>query len=101
IETPEQGWAEYFATPSIPAVRDYTFKSDARAYELGGTSNYPGNVVLGASVALINEVGPAAIARHSLALGDELIAGLDAMGVPVVSPRRPEERSGIVSFTLG
>jgi cysteine desulfurase/selenocysteine lyase len=101
VVTPPQGWAEYFATPSIPAVRDYDFHADARAFEVGGTGNYPGNVVLAASVALLNEVGPAAIARHSLELGDELIAGLEALGATVVSPRRPEERSGIVSFTLG
>jgi selenocysteine lyase/cysteine desulfurase len=101
IRQPAEGWAEYFATPAIPAVRDYDFVDDARAFELGGTANYPGNVVLGAAVALLNTVGPAAIEQHVLGLGDYLIAGLERAGASVVSPRPRHERSGIVTFTLG
>lgn len=101
IREPAQGWAEYFATPDIPAVRDYEFLDDARAFELGGTANYPGNVVLGESVALLNEVGAEEIWRHVLELGEELAEGLERAGARVVSHRKAEERSGIVSFTLG
>ena len=101
IRQPAEGWADYFATPTIPAVRDYDFVDDARAFELGGTANYPGNVVLGAAVALLNEIGPAAIERHVLDLGDELIEGLERAGTGVVSPREGPARSGIISFTLG
>jgi selenocysteine lyase/cysteine desulfurase len=101
IQQPAEGWAEYFATPGIPAVRDYDFVADARAFELGGTANYPGNVVLGAAVELLNEVGPTAIAEHVLELGEYLIDGLLRAGAVVVSPRQRQERSGIVTFTLG
>ncbi len=101
IRQPEVGWAEYFATPTIPAVRDYDYVDDARAFELGGTANYPGNVVLGAAVGLLNAVGPAAIKRHVLTLGDYLIEGLQRAGAQVVSPRDERSRSGIISFTLG
>jgi selenocysteine lyase/cysteine desulfurase len=101
VEQPPEGWAEYFATPSIPAVRDYDFVADARAFELGGTANYPGNVVLGEAVALLNAVGQDAIARHVLDLGEHLIDGLLRAGAAVVSPREPAARSGIVTFTLG
>jgi selenocysteine lyase/cysteine desulfurase len=101
VEQPPEGWAEYFATPSTPAVRDYDFVGDARAFELGGTANYPGNVVLGEAVALLNEVGQAAAARHVLDLGEHLIDGLLRAGAAVVSPRDEPSRSGIVTFTLG
>jgi selenocysteine lyase/cysteine desulfurase len=101
IEQPAEGWAEYFATPGIPVVRDYDFVGDARAFEIGGTANYPGNVVLGAAVGLLNELGPEPIARHILELGEHLIEGLLRAGAVVVSPREEAARSGIITFTLG
>jgi selenocysteine lyase/cysteine desulfurase len=74
---------------------------DARAFELGGTANYPGNVVLGAAVGLLNAIGPPAIEQHILDLGDHLIAGLHRAGAVVVSPGERQLRSGIISFSLG
>jgi cysteine desulfurase / selenocysteine lyase len=101
VRQPPQGWAEYFATPSTPAVRDYDFVDEARAFELGGTANYPGNVVLGASVALVNELGPEKIEAHVLDLGDRLIEDLRRAGATLVSPAERPARSGIITFTLG
>jgi cysteine desulfurase / selenocysteine lyase len=101
IVQPPQGWAEYFATPTIPAVRDYDFTPTARRFEIGGTANYPGNVALGASLALINELGRDAIAEHVLQLTDQLIDHLGAAGATLVSPPERKARSGIITFTLG
>jgi selenocysteine lyase/cysteine desulfurase len=101
IEQPPDGWAEYFATPSTPAVADYSYTPAARRFELGGTANYPGNVVLGAAVGLLNEVGPAVIEAHVLDLGERLIEGLRRAGATVVSPEDRSARSGILAFTLG
>jgi cysteine desulfurase/selenocysteine lyase len=101
VEQPGEGWAEYFATPTIPAVRSYDFTTTARRLETGGTANYPGNVVLGASVALVNQLGIAAIEEHVLRLSGQLIEGLRRRGASVVSPAGEGERSGIVTFTLG
>jgi selenocysteine lyase/cysteine desulfurase len=101
IAEPPQGWADYFATPDIPAVRDYSFGSGARRFEVGGTANYPGNVALGASLALINRLGIAAIEAHILDLTDQLIDRLRAAGATLVSSPVRAERSGIVTFTLG
>ncbi len=101
VAEPEQGWAGYFATPEIPAVRSYDFVSGARRYEIGGTANYPGNVALGASVALLNEVGSAAVAGHIVRLTDLLIDRLRSVGAQVVTPPEQSARSGIVTFTLG
>jgi selenocysteine lyase/cysteine desulfurase len=101
IAEPPEGWAEYFATPEIPAVRPYTFVGGARRFEIGGTANYPGNAVLAASLRLINALGRDAIAAHIVRLTDRLIDRLHSIGAGVVSPPEPEARSGIVSFSLG
>ncbi len=101
ITEPSQGWAEYFATPDIPAVRPYDFTPTARRFEIGGTANYPGNVVLGASVALINQLGRDVVAEHIFQLTDQLIDGLRTAGAAVVSPPERTVRSGIITFTLG
>jgi selenocysteine lyase/cysteine desulfurase len=101
IAQPAEGWAEYFATPTIPAVRSYDFTPSAQRFEVGGTANYPGNVVLAASLSLINQLGPDAIADHIFRLTDQLIDRLKQAGAVVVTPAEPEARSGIVTFTLG
>jgi selenocysteine lyase/cysteine desulfurase len=101
VTAPAGGWAEYFATPSIPAVRDYEFVADARRFEIGGTANYPGNVALGASLALINELGREAIFTHIVGLTERLIEAMNRADLSLVSPPAPGERSGIVTFTLG
>lgn len=101
VTAPPQGWAEYFATPSIPAVRDYDFVVEARRFEIGGTANYPGNVALGASLALINDLGRDAIFAHIFGLTERLLQAFQRDGVSVVSPPEPTARSGIVTFTLG
>jgi selenocysteine lyase/cysteine desulfurase len=101
VAEPPQGWAEYFATPDIPAVRAYDFTPTARRFEIGGTANYPGNVALGASLALTNELGLAGIEAHILNLTDLLIDRLRAAGAMLVSPEERAARSGIVTFTLG
>ena len=101
IETPAAGWAAYFATPDIPAVRDYTFVRGARAFEIGGFSNCAGNVALAAAVGLLNEVGPVAIEKHVVQLTDLLIERLRHAGATVVTHPERECRSGIITFTLG
>ena len=63
--------ARYFGTPSIPAVRLFMNSFRRRgALRWEAPSNYPGNVVLAASVALVNELGREAIADHIPALRD-------------------------------
>lgn len=101
IAEPAVGWARYFATPDIPAVRDYDFVPSARRFESGGTANYPGNVALGASLALINEIGIKAIESYILGLTQNLRGRLSAAGAVVVSPSEPAARSSIVTFTMG
>lgn len=101
IAEPEEGWAEFFGNPKLPPVNTYRFLQSARRFEIGGTANYPGNVVLAASLQLMNELGKPAIEQHIRQLTDLLIDRLQSIGAKVVSPPEPEARSGIISFTLG
>jgi selenocysteine lyase/cysteine desulfurase len=101
VETPEGGWGEYFQTPSMTPVRDYGFVKTAQRYEVGGTANYPGAVGLAAAIKLILGLEQKKIAAHVFHLTERLIARLDDLGVEVVTPRRSENRSGIVTFSIG
>jgi selenocysteine lyase/cysteine desulfurase len=100
VVPPEGGWGEYFRTPTITPLQPVAFTPEARRYETGGTGNYPGMVGLAASLGLINELGPDAIARHIVGLTDQLLDGLARLPVRIVTPRDARHRSGIVTFTL-
>ncbi len=100
LETPEGGWPRYFSTPETSPLRDYEFPTAAKSFEIGGTANYPGAVALGASLALVNEIGIDRVESHVLALAGRLQEELDRLGVRVVSRPEPEARSGITTFTV-
>jgi len=112
VETPPGGWGEYFQTPNIlptgkPSAGNsstsdsqtagFHYTPQARRYEHGSTANYPG----AASIKLIEELGQTNIADHIYKLTDRLIAGLDALNIEVVTPRARENRSGIITFSVG
>jgi cysteine desulfurase / selenocysteine lyase len=101
VVPPPGGWGEYFQTPGISPIGDFQYTPEARRFENAGTANYPGAVGLAASLKLIHELGQDGIARHIHALTDQLIAGLDALNLKLVTPRAPENRSGIVTFSVG
>lgn len=101
LQDPLGGWGAYFQTPTITPVQDYAYVSAARRYEPGGTANYPGAVGLAASLNLIHNLGQQNIAAHIFKLTEQLLTGLDQLGIEVVTPRRPENRSGIVTFSVG
>jgi selenocysteine lyase/cysteine desulfurase len=100
LELPEGGWSTYFSTPSISPLRPYEFVPTAKRFELNGTSNYPGAVGLGASLALVNALGAEHVERRVLALAGLLREELEATGVRIVSRPEPEARSGITTFTV-
>ncbi len=101
LENPAGGWGDYFQTPSITPMTEHHCVEDARRYEVGGTANYPGAVALGASLKLINELGTTRIAERIFELTDHLLAGLNGLGVSVVTPVARAHRSGIVTFSIG
>jgi len=101
IQDPPGGWGEYFQTPNITPLGDYQLVNTARRFETGGTANYPGAVGLAASLNLIDKLGQHESAEHIVALTDQLLTGLDSLPVKVVTPRAPENRSGIITFSAG
>ena len=101
IQDPAGGWGEYFQTPTITPVQNYRYVESARRFESGGTANYPGAVGLAASLKLIQELGPERIEAHIRGLTDSLLRGLDKLGIEVVTPRAVQNRSGIITFSVG
>jgi cysteine desulfurase/selenocysteine lyase len=101
VQDPPGSWGEYFQTPSITPVREYEFVNTARRFETGGTANYPGAVGLAASLNFMGQLGQSAIAEHIFSLTEQLLTGLDSLPVKVVTPRARENRSGIITFSVG
>ena len=100
LQDPEGGWGRYFATPDITPFREYGYVSNAKKFETGGTSNYPGAIGLGASLKLINGIGTAAIEGHIRELSRELIEGLKRAGARIITPDDDRMRAGIVTFRM-
>jgi selenocysteine lyase/cysteine desulfurase len=76
-------------------ISDYSPAADARRFD-AGTPPVP-NIYGGvAGMSIVEEAGPAAIEAHISALAARLIAGLEALGAVVVTPREPERRGPLV-----
>lgn len=78
---------------------DLTLKHNAIRYE-GGSQNSAGLLGLGASIALLNRLGAAAIAQRVLEITDLACERLQSLGATISSDRRPPHKSGIVTFEL-
>ena len=71
----------------------------AKKFNAGG-ANYVGICALHAGLDFLDEVGISEIEQYDLKLGNLLIENLKEIeGVKILLPCRPEESSGIVSFT--
>ncbi len=75
------------------------FKPSAERYE-GGSPNTAGLIGLGESLKLLGQFGFPAIAGRVLELTDLACTRLGQIGATILSDRRGEHRSGIVSFEL-
>lgn len=71
------------------------------AREARGAPNASGAVGLAAGLSLIEDLGVVRVAEHIDSLTAQLAIGLQSLDVTIVSPREPERRSGIVTFSLG
>jgi len=76
-------------------ISDYSPAGDARRFD-SGTPPVP-NIYAGlAGIALVEEVGVAAIETHVRGLVDRLLAGLDELGATVTTPRGEGEHGPLV-----
>jgi selenocysteine lyase/cysteine desulfurase len=73
---------------------DMTWRDDARRFEQI-TLPFQDFAGMVASLTLIHELGPAAIAAHIAACVDQLLGGAAALGIPLVTPRA--RHAGIAS----
>ena len=72
------------------------YQPGARRFDIGNY-NYSGIAAVRRALALIEEIGVAAIERHVCRLGARLAAGLHDLGLPVVGGRERADRAHIVS----
>ena len=91
------GWAS--ATAGATAA-DFVMKPDARRFEYGNAGHL-GAYLLGESLAYIESFGIDAVAAHVRALAERLIAGLNRLGVGVMTPAGPGNHAGNVCFRCG
>ncbi len=99
IERLQPVYAYYRAVPSPEPYLNYawTLRSDARRFE-PSSPNVDGIYGLYAALSLLLEVGIERIQNHVLDLTDRLLAGMETLGMEVLTPRERERRAGIVSF---
>ena len=97
LQPPQVG---YHSVEKSEAHLDY----DLTAYRPGAArfepalENFPGIWGLDAAVKLILGLGPRAVQEHILGLTDYAAERLRSRGWQIASPRRPDERSGLLSF---
>ena len=76
---------------------DFRLRPNAGRFE-EALVNFPGLWGLNAAVEQLLELGTATIERHIMALNDQAINGLHALGYEIVSPLGAGERSGVLAF---
>ncbi len=82
------------------SVDGYTYLGDYRRYE-GGTPPIGGTIGLGKAVWYLESIGMKNIKRHEEHLSRRLLNGLlDIDGVTVYGSENPNDRIGVVSFTI-
>jgi cysteine desulfurase / selenocysteine lyase len=86
----------------VESVKDgeYTPSEGYLRYE-AGTCNIAGGIGLGVAVDYLHKMGMEHIRRHEELLTSRIIRGLKTLpGVLVYAPDRPEDRLGVISFTV-
>jgi cysteine desulfurase/selenocysteine lyase len=79
---------------------DYTLVDGYQRYE-AGTGNIAGGIGLGVAVDYLSRLGMEHVRRHEQALTTRLIEGLKKISrVSLYVPDSPEQRVGVVSFTV-
>lgn len=96
LSEPPGGWGVYFQDPEQTPFRQYDFQNNARSFEIGGTSNYPGAIGLTEALKIVNAIGIQSVEHYVLGLASVLRRSLQEMGVQVIS----REGSAITVFRV-
>jgi selenocysteine lyase/cysteine desulfurase len=78
----------------------YTFRPGGERFEAGNPS-FLGVYLLERALRTLDGLDPARVEAHVLALGGTLRAGLQKLGLPVLTPEAPEQRAGNIVFASG
>lgn len=95
IDPPFVGWRSTI-DPYALDVTSMPLAPSARRLEFS-TMSYGAGVVLGAAIAYILDFGVKRILAHDMVLATRLMAGLDALGATILTPRDDASRAGIVT----
>jgi selenocysteine lyase/cysteine desulfurase len=101
LEPSAVGWMSVRDSDDFTRMLDYdfTYRDDARRFEVI-TLPFQDFAGMNASLELLLELGPAAIADHILALTQQVVDWARARGLRLVTPEDERCRAGIVSVTL-
>ena len=91
------GWRSVREMFAPDRFESFERHADARQWELGYPS-YATIYALEFSSGLLRETGIENIEAHVLQLGDQLIKGLDELGVALLTPRARDKRAGNIAF---
>jgi cysteine desulfurase/selenocysteine lyase len=92
------GWNSVVHSHDFARI-ELVLKNSAERYE-GGSPNTSGMIALGASMKLLARFGPDALAKRILEITDLACRRLAEIGAVIYSDRRPQCKSGIVTFDL-
>lgn len=97
LPPPVVSWMAARGTDDFRRLTEYDFvwREDARRYEFI-TLPFQDFAGMNASLELIHELGPAAVAGHIAGLVDLIVAWARDAGVELVTPAQPARRAGIV-----
>lgn len=102
LEPAMVGWLAMRHSEDFSRMLDYdfTYFDDARRFEVA-TIPYQDMAGMNASLGLLLEAGLDRVAERVAALTTQLVEGIAAMrGIPLITPRDPARRAGIVSFRV-
>lgn len=94
FEPHSAGW---WSADSDGRADSFTHKPDARRAEYGNV-NHLGTYILRESLDYLEQFGIDAIAAHVRNLGGQLIAGMQALGLQVITPTPPNQRGASAAF---
>jgi selenocysteine lyase/cysteine desulfurase len=99
LEPEAVGWLAMAASDDFTRLTDYDFRyrDDARRFEVF-TLPFQDFAGMNASLELLHELGPAAVAAHVEALATRLVDGVEARkDLRLVTPSDPAHRAGIIA----
>jgi selenocysteine lyase/cysteine desulfurase len=93
-----RGWQDWLMSGVASLEDEILFQAQGRSFETGGTPNYAAGVGLLTMGRLLERTGTHVILDRVRLLADEVVRGLDALGLEVVTPRETSQRANMIVF---